>query len=118
MQVDDQIIFDDVTQNDGGHYNPATGIFTVPIKGTYVFFLSVQKPSTSTACHIAIMKNGQHNAGQATAYAKPSSSVGTALISCDVGDTINVVVIFVTNTANELLAGRHTTFCGALVHIA
>ena len=33
----DPIVFDDAILNTGGHYDPTTGIYTVPIDGTYEF---------------------------------------------------------------------------------
>jgi hypothetical protein len=117
MQVENQIIFDHIMLNQGSHYNPGTGNFIVPIKGVYAFFLTATRSSTSSEFHIAIRKNGQ-KIGQSTVWAAgvPSTSLGTAITSCEVGDVINTVVVYVGSGSPELLAGRHSTFCGALMH--
>ena len=37
--VPDPIVFDDARINPGGHYDPTTGIYTVPQDGTYEFYV-------------------------------------------------------------------------------
>ena len=37
--VPDPIVFDDARINPGGHYDPTTGIYTVPQNGTYEFYV-------------------------------------------------------------------------------
>ncbi|KAK3089821.1 hypothetical protein FSP39_006789 [Pinctada imbricata] len=37
----ERIIFEEVRSNNGGGYDNSTGIFTVPIDGTYYFFVSI-----------------------------------------------------------------------------
>lgn len=119
MQVDQQIIFDDVTHNDGNHYNPTTGIFTVPIRGVYAFFLICTRPATSGA-HYEIAIN--HNDVKTTMCMPgshsgvPTTSVATSVINCEAGDRVHLTVANVENGEKELLAGPHTTFCGSLVH--
>ena len=39
--VPDPIVFDEARINPGGHYDPTTGIYTVPEDGTYEFYLHI-----------------------------------------------------------------------------
>ena len=39
MTPSDPVVFDNVMLNTGGHYDPTTGVYTVPVDGDYEFIL-------------------------------------------------------------------------------
>ena len=36
------VVFDDAQINSGGHYDPTTGIYTVPLNGIYEFYVQIE----------------------------------------------------------------------------
>ena len=120
MPVGQVIIFDDVMLNDGGFYNPTTGIFTVPVKGVYAFFCTCTRAATSSNGETAILmkRNGQIIGDTFMWYdaGKDTASIGTAVANCEVGDTINTEVRHRGSTTETLLAGHYCVFNGVLTH--
>ncbi|XP_061183611.1 complement C1q-like protein 4 [Saccostrea echinata] len=58
-------IYENVVTNEGGAYNPATGKFTVPRKGLYLFtWYTLSNPSTSS--HAGLYVNGKIKGRQAS----------------------------------------------------
>ncbi|XP_011430985.3 complement C1q tumor necrosis factor-related protein 3-like [Magallana gigas] len=51
------IVFPVVINNEGGGYNPDTGVFTAPRSGQYVFFVSAQGYGSDTL-YVSIVHNG------------------------------------------------------------
>ena len=46
--VPDPLVFDEIRINPGGHYDPTTGIYTVPQNGTYEFYVHLMNgPDTN-----------------------------------------------------------------------
>ncbi|XP_048011588.1 multimerin-2-like [Megalobrama amblycephala] len=111
--TDITLTYKKVFTNIGNAYNPITGIFTAPLKGAYMFRVSVTGIGPTTAA-ADIMKNGKH---VVFAYDEQpqnalNASNGVVLI-LEVGDVVYV----------RLVAGRrifdneynHNTFSGYLL---
>nr|KAG5701399.1 hypothetical protein BaRGS_032731 [Batillaria attramentaria] len=47
MPDDSPVILDHVYTNEGGAYSPTTGVFTVPVNGTYILFTAVGTDTAS-----------------------------------------------------------------------
>ncbi|KAL1276510.1 hypothetical protein QQF64_036133 [Cirrhinus molitorella] len=109
------LIYRNVFTNIGNAYNPITGIFTAPLKGVYMFRISLYyHGSQSTSSAVAIIRNGQlavmahaHQAGFVV-----NSSNGVVLL-LEVGD-----VVYVRFLANHRIYdnnNNHNTFSGHLL---
>ncbi|KAI2644637.1 Complement C1q-like protein 2 [Labeo rohita] len=113
--TDITLTYRNVFTNIGNAYNPITGIFTPPLKGAYMFRVSLYgHGSHSTPSAVSIIKNGEHVVvahGHQAGYAVNSSN-GVVLL-LEVGDVVYV----------RLWSGRsiydnqynHSTFSGYLL---
>ncbi|ROL46378.1 Complement C1q-like protein 4 [Anabarilius grahami] len=81
-----------VLTNIGNAYNPVTGIFTAPLKGAYMFRVSVYGHG-GTPATVSIIKNGKHmvivHDNQPQAQDRVNASNGVVLI-LEVGDVVYV----------------------------
>ncbi|XDV25904.1 hypothetical protein PO909_029730 [Leuciscus waleckii] len=102
-----------VFTNIGNAYNPITGIFTAPLKGAYMFRVSVFGDGP-TAASVSIVKNGERVVAADAYQAKDrlGSSNGVVLI-LEVGDVVYVRLW----SGRRLLDGynNHNTFSGFLL---
>ncbi|XP_067249317.1 uncharacterized protein [Chanodichthys erythropterus] len=107
------LTYRNVITNIGNAYNPITGIFTAPLKGAYMFRVSVYgyAPTQATA---AIFKNGQKvvmaHGDQAQGTLNPSNGV---VLMLEVGD-----VVYVRLWSNRRLydnENNHNIFSGFLL---
>ncbi|XDV25801.1 hypothetical protein PO909_029656 [Leuciscus waleckii] len=107
------LTYRNVFTNIGNAYNPVTGVFTAPLKGAYMFRISVigVGPTPASA---AIYKNGEHVVIAYAYQAKDhlNSSNGVVLI-LEVGDVVYVRLwsgsrIYDSNN-------NHNTFSGFLL---
>ncbi|XP_048012414.1 complement C1q-like protein 2 [Megalobrama amblycephala] len=113
--TDITLTYRNVFTNIGNAYNPITGIFTAPLKGVYMFHISLYGPaSQSTPSTIGIIKNGQlvvmAHAHQAQNVV--NSSKGVVLLM-EVGD-----VVYVRLFSNRRISdnqNNHNTFSGYLL---
>ncbi|XP_048026805.1 complement C1q-like protein 2 [Megalobrama amblycephala] len=102
-----------VFTNIGNAYNPITGIFTAPLKGAYMFRISIHGHG-GTPATVSIIKNGEHMvvAHDVQAQDRLNSSNGVVLI-LEVGD-----VVYVRLGSGSRIAGgaqNFNTFSGYLL---
>ncbi|XP_067241025.1 complement C1q-like protein 4 isoform X2 [Chanodichthys erythropterus] len=102
-----------VITNIGNAYNPITGVFAAPLKGAYMFRISIYGHAPNTA-GAAIYKNGERMviAYDIQAQDRENSSNGVVLI-LEVGD-----VVYVRLWANTRIfdnQNNHSTFSGYLL---
>ncbi|XP_048011570.1 uncharacterized protein LOC125245134 [Megalobrama amblycephala] len=107
------LTYRNVITNIGNVYNPITGVFTAPLKGAYMFRISVYGHGP-TASGASIYKNGQR---AVLAYAHQSqrelnSSNGVVLI-LEAGDVVYVRLW--PNTRIHYNGNNHSTFSGFLL---
>ncbi|XP_061167550.1 multimerin-2-like [Saccostrea echinata] len=87
------LVFDKVTNNVGGGYNPNTGIFTAPLNGDYVFYVGIQSRSSDVNdIYVGIVLNGSRKV-RAMAYNYNSNDdyeTGTNMVTLRLqqGDTV------------------------------
>ena len=96
------ILFDNISNNIGSHYNASNGRFTAPVAGTYCFiFQSIGLTSSWTFLDIFSYKNGSKDAGIISN--RPTSTVGSdapaslttssAVVTLAAGDYIDIRVV-------------------------
>ncbi|XP_056100595.1 uncharacterized protein LOC130079375 [Rhinichthys klamathensis goyatoka] len=107
------ITYSKVFTNIGNAYNPITGVFTAPLKGAYMFRISVFGYG-GTAATATIVKNGERVviADDLQATGRLSSSNGVVLI-LEVGDVVYVRLW--PNTRIFDSQNNHCTFSGFLL---
>ncbi|XP_048022288.1 multimerin-2-like [Megalobrama amblycephala] len=107
------ITYRNVFTNIGNAYNPVTGIFTAPLKGAYMFRVTVYGHG-GTGSSASIYKNGKHMVVSFNYQAQDrvNSSNGVVLI-LEAGDV--VYVRLGTNTRIADSENNHNTFSGFLL---
>ncbi|XP_043079100.1 cerebellin-4-like [Puntigrus tetrazona] len=113
--TDITLVYKNVFTNIGNAYNPITGIFTAPLKGAYMFRISVYSPaSQSTPSTVYMKKNGNNVIvahGHQDQFAVNASN--GAVLVLDAGD-----VVYVTLCSSRMIfdnESNHSTFSGYLL---
>ncbi|WAQ93490.1 EMIL2-like protein [Mya arenaria] len=119
--TDQTIIFNEVLYNDGGGYNSATGTFTAPVKGTYLFTINLC-PARNKSIFYAIMVKEEVVANGHTHVVSGFLCVSDdAIVQLDVNDVVYVNSMY---TADVLLESgllnsyppKANSFSGVLLH--
>ncbi|KAH3783048.1 hypothetical protein DPMN_160975 [Dreissena polymorpha] len=113
------IKFDNVHYNEGSHYSPSTGIFTVPLSGLYVFMFNVQvrykSSDTSQLAYVKLQVNGISKALALVQGIGHLTGGNAAVVKVSAGDRVYV------STADErdryYIHPYRTMFSGALLHV-
>ncbi|KAK7149236.1 hypothetical protein R3I94_008759 [Phoxinus phoxinus] len=108
------LTYRNVFTNIGNAYNPITGIFTAPLKGAYMFRVSIFGHGGATAASASIYKNGERTvaAHDVQAQDRLNSSNGVVLI-LEVGDVVYVRLWSGTRIYDS--ENNHSTFSGFLL---
>ncbi|XDV25704.1 hypothetical protein PO909_029577 [Leuciscus waleckii] len=111
--TDITLTYRNVFTNIGNAYNPITGVFTAPLKGAYMFRISIHGHGGILAT-VSIVKNGEHTviAHDIQAQDRLNSSNGVVLI-LEVGDVVYVRLESGTRIADS--QSNHNTFSGFLL---
>ncbi|KAK7130443.1 hypothetical protein R3I93_019934 [Phoxinus phoxinus] len=107
------LTYKNVFTNIGNAYNPITGVFTAPLKGAYMFRVSVYSHGGTTAT-VVLVKNGEHvvMAHDIQAQDRLNASNGVVLI-LEVGDVVYVRLWSGTRIHDN--GNNHNTFSGFLL---
>lgn len=98
--------------------NFATGTYTVPVTGFYIFTWGIQFASNSTECIASLFKNGsEHKRGSRDkGNAAILGSTGSALASCAATDTMEIHAFASTITALDVGNATNNYFTGVLIN--
>ncbi|KAH3844833.1 complement C1q-like protein 2 [Dreissena polymorpha] len=114
------ITFDDVVYNDGSHYNPSTGIFTVPVSGVYVFMFNVEvnfnSRETNREAHVDLNVNGNMRADALVSGVAALSGGNAAVLKVTAGD--KVYVSTARYEERYYIRMYRTSFSGALLYVS
>uniref|UniRef100_A0A8W8J637 C1q domain-containing protein n=1 Tax=Magallana gigas TaxID=29159 RepID=A0A8W8J637_MAGGI len=107
------LIFDVVITNTGNGYNPSTGVFTSPISGTYVFYITAVEYTTQ---HLAI-DIVLNSVSKVRAYCHNSAGyqTGTNMVVLKLQKGDSVWVRFAGGTGYDTEGVPLTTFSGYLI---
>ncbi|ROI81135.1 Complement C1q-like protein 4 [Anabarilius grahami] len=110
------LTYRNVITNIGNAYNPVTGVFTAPLKGAYMFRISIYS-NGETAATASIFRNGEHmviaHENQSQAQARLNSSNGVVLL-LEVGDVV-YVRLWSGRRIYDDVRYNHSTFSGFLL---
>ncbi|XP_067249072.1 uncharacterized protein [Chanodichthys erythropterus] len=112
--TDSTLAYKKVFTNIGDAYDPFTGFFTAPLKGAYMFRISIHGPGEIPAT-VSIYKNGEHmvTARDVQAQGRLNASNGVVLI-LEVGDVVYVRLGFGTRISDSY-ENCYNTFSGFLL---
>ncbi|KAL1276409.1 hypothetical protein QQF64_036032 [Cirrhinus molitorella] len=116
FNTDITLTYRNVFTNIGDAYNSITGIFTAPLKGAYMFRISVYgSASQSIPSTVSIFKNGQQvviaHAHQAANVVNSSNGV---VLLLEVGDVV-FVRLLANRRISDISQNNHNTFSGYLL---
>ena len=121
---DQTIIYKGILLNDGNAYNQYSGIFTVPVTGTYLFTATAEDVNHDLIW-LKIVKNGVLQSSikiypyQYSSVRYNSQGSNTVIMRCTQGESVWVAVD--SNDHGESLEGSSTlrtnTFSGVLLYI-
>ena len=108
-------IFNRATVNIGNHYSTATGKFTAPVAGTYVFSVGAACSANITQFWFVVNGNRSESFLVAAAGAQNSILSASGMMRLQAGDSLGVLPY--TGTANVSLSSSslHTFFRGHLI---
>ena len=107
-------VFDTELSDVGDAYDPATGTFTAPFPGLYVFHFNLIDHSNRPTIHVALVRNGRRLVAATMEGGSNTFDAGTAatVVRLAPGDRVNVQRYY---GGNEVNGGEFCNFSGFLV---
>ena len=114
------VVFNGVTSNIGGHFQPATSSFLCPITGVYYFSLAVSNVNDDNGIHAHLMIEDQILASvRGTALGTYNQGTNSAITTCERGQSVWVQVAC---CDDQRVFGsatyKYSSLSGFLVHAA
>ena len=113
-----EIVFNSVNINEGSHFNTATGRFTAPVAGKYMFCIFGMASQTIATYNIRVngaLRTFPHNTySSQSAVGEWAQSCENTIISLSLGDYVSV---FTAGSTGGIYGGgnNHNGFCGYLI---
>ncbi|WAR26991.1 CAPR2-like protein [Mya arenaria] len=92
------IIFTEMLENVGGGYNSATGKFTAPIAGTYLFTVSLCSLSGKSIFYNIMAKEDVVAYGHMYGISGYPCVTGNAIVQLDANDVVYVISTYTTDS--------------------
>ncbi|XP_043106785.1 cerebellin 17 [Puntigrus tetrazona] len=110
------LTFNNIFTNTGNSYNPATGLFTAPVKGVYYFRFTACGTQSAQSLGASLHKNGQKivSVGQWRNHNLHRYASNGAVLQLEVGDVVCVKLLphyTIYDSPDNL-----STFSGFLIH--
>ncbi|KAK7939940.1 hypothetical protein WMY93_003266 [Mugilogobius chulae] len=106
--------YKNVFSNFGNNYNPATGIFTSPIKGVFFFRFTMHNTHVANSI-VSLMKNGVRVVSVWDTVTTDANDTGSnaAVLSLEAGDTVYVELVANREVYDDTM--NYNTFSGFLL---
>ena len=111
LGANQDIVFENVVTNIGNAYHPHHGIFTAPVDGVYVFFVTLRRFGSSTWAHF--MKNRQIMAKLSFNSINREMGSQTIVVALNNGDDVAVQNTY---TDRAFTGDHYSTFAGFLLY--
>ena len=110
----DPVIYNNEVYDYGSNYSTATGLFTAPVDGQYVYHAGYYSPSIA-ALQIWIIVNGVRKETTVVGDGTTQYVSGSGIVELSANDTLGIVAY--TNNASTTINENqfHTFFKGALI---
>ncbi|GAB1603188.1 caprin-2-like, partial, partial [Argonauta hians] len=112
VKVNETIVFDNIVTNFGNAYNPETGIFISPMKGTYQFFVKILSGFNEKVETALIANNIEVTRLYSGAQHAHGSSSAAVFIALDKGEEVYVKALY---QKSNHIHGVYSTFGGYLL---
>ena len=119
LGVDQTIIFNNVLFNDGGAYNNASGIFTCPVNGVYLFFFEVGNIAKKQIVAKLVANNVNEVDAIADTEYQPNEAQGSNMAILRLGQGTHVWVENYRWADQDVVGGQidhFSTFSGILLY--
>ena len=113
FHLDKPILFDHVISNDGNAYDPETGEFTTPLKGRYMFTVTIRAQFNKEVC-AEITRNDKMLGRLSAEYGRIDKASGsmTIVVELEIGDIVKVTHYAV--KCGDYFGNGFTAFSGFL----
>ncbi|XP_052806030.1 collagen alpha-2(VIII) chain-like [Mya arenaria] len=99
--TDQTVIFNEVLYNDGAGYNSATGTFTAPVKGTYLFTVNLCQANSKSIFYAIMIKEDVVANGHTYSVPGFLCVSGDAIVQLDANDVVYVKSMYTSDVLLE-----------------
>ena len=110
------VVFNYATLNNNNAYSTSTGVYTCPVSGVYIFYMTGTSISGRYPFALAMYKNGSPFAYMHIGYysTRPQSSSTTGIVHCKKGQQVNVRMYWIASSSCYVEA-PYSSFSGYML---